>query len=114
MRERESLFVSKNNTLSTNLLNRKKNPFPTKRDEQTKLEESSVCKYDDNDKIQMPKRIHKQTSLQVRAKAFSFVSPLSRWLSLFYPPYAELPPLVATFTDFFEASLPGVEGFEVI
>lgn len=27
------------------------------------------------------------------------------WLTLFYPPYEELPPLVATFTDFFEAHL---------
>ena len=31
------------------------------------------------------------------------VSPL--WLTLFYPPYEVLPPLVATFTDFFEAHL---------
>lgn len=31
------------------------------------------------------------------------VSPL--WLTLFYPPYEQLPPLVATFTDFFEAYL---------
>ena len=30
-------------------------------------------------------------------------SPL--WLTLFYPPYEVLPPLVATFTDFFEAHL---------
>ncbi|MFD0982689.1 LysR family transcriptional regulator [Tropicimonas aquimaris] len=27
------------------------------------------------------------------------------WLTLFYPPYEKLPPLVATFTDFFEACL---------
>jgi DNA-binding transcriptional LysR family regulator len=27
------------------------------------------------------------------------------WLSLFYPPYEALPPLVATFTEFFEAYL---------
>lgn len=27
------------------------------------------------------------------------------WLTLFYPPYEKLPPLVATFTDFFEAYL---------
>jgi DNA-binding transcriptional LysR family regulator len=27
------------------------------------------------------------------------------WLTLFYPPYEVLPPLVATFTDFFEAHL---------
>nr|WP_211264796.1 LysR substrate-binding domain-containing protein [Litoreibacter arenae] len=31
------------------------------------------------------------------------VAPL--WLTLFYPPYEVLPPLVATFTDFFEAHL---------
>ncbi|WP_339759605.1 LysR family transcriptional regulator [uncultured Sulfitobacter sp.] len=31
------------------------------------------------------------------------ISPL--WLTLFYPPYDVLPPLVATFTDFFEAHL---------
>jgi DNA-binding transcriptional LysR family regulator len=31
------------------------------------------------------------------------VAPL--WLTLFYPPYEVLPPLVATFTDFFEAYL---------
>ena len=29
------------------------------------------------------------------------------WLSLFYPPYEALPPLVSTFTDFFEAYLLG-------
>lgn len=34
------------------------------------------------------------------------------WLSLFYPPYEALPPLVATFTDFFEAYLQDLEGFE--
>ncbi|MCK5933957.1 MAG: LysR family transcriptional regulator [Fulvimarina manganoxydans] len=34
------------------------------------------------------------------------------WLSLYYPPYEALPPLVATFTDFFEAFLAGREGFE--
>lgn len=33
------------------------------------------------------------------------------WLSLFYPPYEALPPLVATFTDFFEAFLQDHEGF---
>lgn len=27
------------------------------------------------------------------------------WLTLYYPPYDQLPPLVATFTDFFEAHL---------
>lgn len=34
------------------------------------------------------------------------------WLSLFYPPYEALPPLVATFTDFFEAYLKDLDGFE--
>lgn len=34
------------------------------------------------------------------------------WLSLFYPPYKALPPLVATFTDFFEGHLKDLEGFE--
>ena len=34
------------------------------------------------------------------------------WLSLFYPPYEALPPLVATFTDFFEAFLVDIDGFE--
>lgn len=34
------------------------------------------------------------------------------WLSLFYPPYEALPPLVATFTDFFEAYLEDIDGFE--
>ena len=38
------------------------------------------------------------------------VPPL--WLSLFYPPYEALPPLVATFTDFFEAYLRDLDGFE--
>ncbi|MEL6957866.1 MAG: LysR family transcriptional regulator [Pseudomonadota bacterium] len=38
------------------------------------------------------------------------VPPL--WLSLFYPPYEALPPLVATFTDFFEAHLQDLDGFE--
>lgn len=33
------------------------------------------------------------------------------WLSLYYPPYEALPPLVATFTDFFEAFLTDIEGF---
>jgi len=33
------------------------------------------------------------------------------WLSLYYPPYDALPPLVATFTDFFEAYLNDAEGF---
>lgn len=35
------------------------------------------------------------------------VTPL--WLTLFYPPYEVLPPLVATFTDFFEAHLREVD-----
>lgn len=34
------------------------------------------------------------------------------WLSLFYPPYEALPPLVATFTEFFEAFLLDVDGFD--
>ncbi|MEY8799191.1 LysR family transcriptional regulator [Leisingera sp. XS_AS12] len=33
------------------------------------------------------------------------------WLSLYYPPYDALPPLVATFTDFFEAYLNDADGF---
>ncbi|SDX17757.1 LysR family transcriptional regulator [Litoreibacter albidus] len=33
------------------------------------------------------------------------------WLSLYYPPYEALPPLVATFTDFFEAYLADERGF---
>jgi DNA-binding transcriptional LysR family regulator len=33
------------------------------------------------------------------------------WLSLFYPPYEALPPLVATFTEFFEAYLKDLDGF---
>ncbi len=37
------------------------------------------------------------------------VAPL--WLTLFYPPYEVLPPLVATFTDFFEAHLREVDEF---
>ncbi|TNF20854.1 MAG: LysR family transcriptional regulator [Rhodobacteraceae bacterium] len=36
------------------------------------------------------------------------VTPL--WLTLFYPPYEVLPPLVATFADFFEAHLREVAG----
>ncbi|WP_050526439.1 LysR family transcriptional regulator [Pseudorhodobacter aquimaris] len=35
------------------------------------------------------------------------VDPL--WLTLFYPPYEVLPPLVATFTDFFESYLRDVD-----
>lgn len=38
------------------------------------------------------------------------VAPL--WLSLYYPPYEALPPLVATFTDFFEAFLADADGFD--
>ncbi|MFC6583352.1 hypothetical protein [Sulfitobacter aestuariivivens] len=38
------------------------------------------------------------------------VSPL--WLTLFYPPYEQFPPLVATFTDFFEAYMRELEGME--
>jgi DNA-binding transcriptional LysR family regulator len=34
----------------------------------------------------------------------------SLWLTMFYPPYEALPPLVATFTDFFEAHLQEVSG----
>jgi len=34
------------------------------------------------------------------------------WLSLFYPPYEALPPLVATFTEFFEAYLQDLDGFD--
>ncbi|AUH63752.1 LysR family transcriptional regulator [Paracoccus zhejiangensis] len=34
------------------------------------------------------------------------------WLSLYYPPYEALPPLVATFSDFLEAFLGDVTGFE--
>ncbi|WP_299368630.1 LysR family transcriptional regulator [uncultured Tateyamaria sp.] len=36
------------------------------------------------------------------------VSPL--WLTLFYPPYDQFPPLVATFTDFFEAYMREYKG----
>ncbi|WP_136442144.1 LysR family transcriptional regulator [Pacificoceanicola onchidii] len=34
------------------------------------------------------------------------------WLSLFYPPYEALPPLVATFAEFFEGFLGDEAGFE--
>ncbi|MBA4492585.1 LysR family transcriptional regulator [Paracoccus sp. S1E-3] len=34
------------------------------------------------------------------------------WLSLFYPPYEALPPLVATFSDFMEAYLADAIGFD--
>lgn len=36
----------------------------------------------------------------------------SLWLTLYYPPYEKLPPLVATFTDFFETYIRDVEGME--
>lgn len=36
----------------------------------------------------------------------------SLWLMLYYPPYDVLPPLVATFTDFFEAFLREVKGLD--
>ena len=32
------------------------------------------------------------------------------WLTLFYPPYEQLPPLVATFSDFFESYLRDLDG----
>jgi DNA-binding transcriptional LysR family regulator len=38
------------------------------------------------------------------------IQPL--WLTLFYPPYETLPPLVASFSDFFEAYLRDVGGLE--
>ncbi len=34
----------------------------------------------------------------------------SLWLTLYYPPYERLPPLVATFTEFFEAYLRDLDG----
>ncbi|MEM8849566.1 MAG: LysR family transcriptional regulator [Pseudomonadota bacterium] len=34
----------------------------------------------------------------------------SLWLTLFYPPYGQLPPLVGTFTDFFEAHIRDLDG----
>jgi DNA-binding transcriptional LysR family regulator len=36
----------------------------------------------------------------------------SLWLTLYYPPYARLPPLVATFSDFFEDFMRGLDGME--
>ncbi|MGY6695757.1 MAG: LysR substrate-binding domain-containing protein [Roseinatronobacter sp.] len=36
------------------------------------------------------------------------------WLSLHYPSYETLPPLVATFTDFFEAFLRDIEGMDFV
>lgn len=36
------------------------------------------------------------------------------WLSLHYPSYDALPPLVATFSDFFEAFLRDVDGMEFV
>ena len=38
------------------------------------------------------------------------IAPL--WLTLFYPPYEALPPLVATFSDFFEAYLRDVSALD--
>lgn len=32
------------------------------------------------------------------------------WLTLYYPPYEQLPPLVATFTDFFESYIRDLDG----
>ncbi|XDA96958.1 LysR family transcriptional regulator [Sulfitobacter sp. LCG007] len=37
----------------------------------------------------------------------------SLWLTLFYPPYDELPPLVATFSDFFESYIRDARLFDV-
>lgn len=34
------------------------------------------------------------------------------WLTLYYPPYEQLPPLVATFSEFFEAYVRDLEGME--
>lgn len=34
----------------------------------------------------------------------------SLWLTLFYPPYEKLPPLVATFSEFFEAYMRDIDG----
>ncbi|MEL7182224.1 MAG: LysR substrate-binding domain-containing protein [Pseudomonadota bacterium] len=34
------------------------------------------------------------------------------WLTLYYPPYETLPPLVATFSDYFEAHMRGVAGLD--
>jgi len=36
--------------------------------------------------------------------------PSSLWLTLYYPPYEQLPPLVAGFSDFFEAYVRGLNG----
>lgn len=36
--------------------------------------------------------------------------PTPLWLTLFYPPYEQFPPLVATFTDFFEAYMREYDG----
>ena len=36
----------------------------------------------------------------------------SLWLTLFYPPYARLPPLVATFSEFFEAYIRNLDGLD--
>ncbi|QBF29965.1 LysR family transcriptional regulator [Thalassococcus sp. S3] len=37
---------------------------------------------------------------------------LPLWLTLFYPPYEQLPPLVATFSDFFEAYMRDIDGLD--
>ncbi|WP_299729494.1 LysR family transcriptional regulator [uncultured Tateyamaria sp.] len=39
-------------------------------------------------------------------------APPQIWLTLFYPPYEALPPLVATFSDFFEAYMREVAGLD--
>ena len=39
-------------------------------------------------------------------------SPPALLLSLYYPPYEALPPLVETFTDFFDAYLTDLDGFD--
>jgi len=36
----------------------------------------------------------------------------SLWLTLFYPPYEQLPPLVATFTEFFETYMRQLDGMD--
>lgn len=38
----------------------------------------------------------------------------SLWLTLYYPPYEQLPPLVATFTEFFEAHIRKLDGLDSI
>ncbi|WP_299281120.1 LysR family transcriptional regulator [uncultured Tateyamaria sp.] len=39
-------------------------------------------------------------------------SVTSLWLTLYYPPYTQLPPLVATFSDFFEAYMRDMDGLD--